>query len=195
MIHQQTLVNDLSRSERLALHAIRHFLSTHPTSALSHDEALARLPLSLLSEDYPHVAGMFATAAAQIPAGATGPAGIMPFHAPAVTAIEHHLLDTIEISQNGRITDLRRPLRPLFPEGDIPDHLMAALAMLGACLAGAGYILPRRTADEAERQWWHEPVSVADWLREVTDGDVPSLGGVLPRPAKDAPVRAIEDRP
>ncbi|MBB2206619.1 hypothetical protein [Gluconacetobacter takamatsuzukensis] len=191
MPHRQTSTNDLSRSERLALHAMRHFMPACPPADPSHDDTLARLPLSLLSEDYPHVAGMFARAAAQMAGGTMERPGIMPFQAPMVTATEHHLLDTVAISQNGRITDLRRALRPVFPEGDIPDHLMAALAMLGACLAGAGYHLPRRAAGGAERQWWHEPVSVADWLREVMDHEAPSPGAMLARPVDDPPVRAV----
>ncbi|MFW7266404.1 hypothetical protein ACMAUO_00380 [Gluconacetobacter sp. Hr-1-5] len=191
MTHQHTSTNDLSRGERLAVHAMRHFMPGRPVAGLSREETLARLPLSLLSEDYPYLARMLADAAARMPHGTMGLAGIMPLQAPMVTPVEHHLLDAIEIAQNGRVTDLRRALRPLFPEGDIPDLLMAALAMLGACLAGAGYILPRRNAGGADRQWWHEPVSVADWLREVTANERPSLGAVLARPADDPPVRAL----
>ncbi|MBB2164759.1 hypothetical protein HLH26_09440 [Gluconacetobacter sp. 1b LMG 1731] len=191
MTHPQTSMNALSRSERLAVHVMRHFMPGGPVGGLSRDETMARLPLSLLSEDYPYLARMLADAAAMMPPGALGLAGIMPFQAPVVTTVEHHLLDAIEIAQNGRVTDLRRALRPLFPEGDIPDRLMAALAMLGACLAGAGYILPRRNTGGADRQWWHEPVSVADWLREVTENEIPSLGAVLARPVDEPPIRAI----
>ncbi|MBB2202961.1 hypothetical protein [Gluconacetobacter tumulisoli] len=100
---------------------------------------MTRLSLSWLSEDYPHLAKTLADAAGQMPPGARGPSGIGPFQAP--TVVEHHLLDAVEVSQNGRVTDLRRALRPVFPEGDIPDRVMAALAMLGACLAGTGSLL------------------------------------------------------
>lgn len=191
MTYQQTSMSALSRSERLAVHAMRHFMPGGPASGLSRDETMARLPLSLLSEDYPHLARMFADAAAGMPPGTMGLAGIMPLQASMVSTIEHHLLAGIEIAQNGRVTDLRRTLRPIFPEGDIPDRLMAALAMLGACLAGAGYILPRRNAGDADHQWWHEPVSVADWLREVTENDIPSMGAILTRPTDDPPIRAL----
>lgn len=195
MTHQQTSMNAstnaLSRSERLALHAMRHFMPGGPANGLSRDETMARLPLSLLAEDYPYLARMLADGAARMPPGTMGLAGIMPVQAPVVTKLEHHLLDAIEIAQNGRVIDLRRALRPLFPEGDIPDQLMAALAMLGACLAGAGYILPHRSTGGADRQWWHEPVSVADWLREVTENEIPSLGAVLARPADEPPIRAL----
>lgn len=191
MTHHPAFMNDLSRDERLALHALRHFMPGRPTVDPSREERLAHLPLSLLSEDCPHVAGMFAAAAARMPPGMMGQAGIMPLQAAEITPIEHHLLDAIEVSQNGRVTDLRRALRPAFPQGDIPDQLMAALAMLGACLAGAGYTLPRRATAGVDRQWWHEPVSVADWLREVTENEGGSLHAILSRPADEPPIRAL----
>lgn len=138
-------LTDLPSSERLTLWTIRR-LAGRETGTRACSGTAGGLFMPCFRQEFLAVAQAFHSALTDMAALEIPMLDIRSGSALAVTETEYTLLLATEAAQNECETDMHALLRSLLPSGGLQTRMAAALTTLGACLAGAGYWLSRRTA-------------------------------------------------
>ncbi|QBL92910.1 hypothetical protein KSAC_06650 [Komagataeibacter saccharivorans] len=139
MTDTTVFMNDLSCSERLLVWCVRR-LNGNP-----HDRStVPGLALPFFRADFAAVANAFHMALARLRAFQAQPVDVAICSATRLTRTENHFLAAAAAAQEGREAEVRRALRPVFLHHHVLSPFAAAITQLGACMAGAGYWLPRR---------------------------------------------------
>lgn len=139
MTNTTVFMNDLSCSERLLVWCVRRLSGAG--EGTGHMPGLA---LPCFRSDFAAVADAFRMALGRLRAYQNGPMDVAICSATHLTGTENRFLIAAAAAQEGREAEVRRTLRPVFTHHHVLSPFAAAITQLGACMAGAGYWLPRR---------------------------------------------------
>lgn len=139
MTDTTVFMNDLSSSERLLVWCVRR-LSGQGDGA----RGTPGLALPCFRADFAAVIEAFRMAMNRLRAYQRTPVDVAICSATHLTGTENRFLLAATAAQEGREGEVRRMLRPVFVHHHVLSPFAAAITQLGACLAGAGYWLPRR---------------------------------------------------
>ncbi|MCE2563816.1 hypothetical protein [Komagataeibacter sp. FNDCF1] len=139
MINTTVSMNDLSCSERLLVWCVRRLSGGGDTGA-----SMPGLALPCFRADFAAVADAFHMALGRLRACQREPMDVAICSATRLTSTESRFLLAAAAAQEGREAEVRRTLRPVFAHHHVLSPFAAAITQLGACMAGAGYWLPRR---------------------------------------------------
>lgn len=139
MTDTTVFMNDLSCSERLLVWCVRRLSGGNSTGA-----GMPGLALPCFRADFAAVVEAFHMALARLRAYQREPVDVGICSATHLTGTENRFLLAATAAQEGREAEVRRTLRPIFAHHHVLSPFAAAITQLGACMAGAGYWLPRR---------------------------------------------------
>ncbi|KON65896.1 hypothetical protein KOEU_05840 [Komagataeibacter europaeus] len=139
MTNTTVFMNDLSCSERLLVWCVRRLSGAG--EGTGHMPGLA---LPCFRTDFAAVADAFRMALGRLRAYQNGTVDVAICSATHLTGTENRFLVAAAAAQEGREAEVRRTLRPVFTHHHVLSPFAAAITQLGACMAGAGYWLPRR---------------------------------------------------
>ncbi len=153
MTDTTVFMNDLSCSERLLVWCVRR-LSGGGEGAGS----MPGLALPCFRADFAALADAFRMALGRLRTYQLAPVDVAICSATHLTGTEGRFLLAAAAAQEGREAEVRRTLRPVFAHHHVLSPFAAAITQLGACMAGAGYWLPRRGSGggspQAQRLRW-----------------------------------------
>ncbi|MDT8872317.1 hypothetical protein RAA17_16765 [Komagataeibacter rhaeticus] len=107
------------------------------------------LALPCFRADFAAVVEAFHMALGRLRAYQREPVDVGICNATHLTGTESRFLLAAAAAQEGREAEVRRTLRPIFAHHHVLSPFAAAITQLGACMAGAGYWLPRRATTPA----------------------------------------------
>lgn len=139
MTDTTVFMNDLSCSERLLVWCVRRLSGAG--EGTGHMPGLA---LPCFRSDFAAVADAFRMALGRLRACQNSTIDVAICSATHLTGTENRFLIAATAAQEGREAEVRRTLRPVFTHHHVLSPFAAAITQLGACMAGAGYWLPRR---------------------------------------------------
>ncbi|KDU94660.1 hypothetical protein CFR78_08110 [Komagataeibacter rhaeticus] len=137
-------MNDLSCSERLLVWCVRRLSGEGRTGG-----GMPGLALPCFRADFAAVVEAFHMALGRLRAYQREPVDVGICNATHLTGTESRFLLAAAAAQEGREAEVRRTLRPIFAHHHVLSPFAAAITQLGACMAGAGYWLPRRATTPA----------------------------------------------
>ncbi|WP_041249586.1 hypothetical protein [Gluconacetobacter diazotrophicus] len=141
-----TILNDLSCSERLAVWTLRRLAGPpHPAGGQRTGRAPAGLFMPCFRRDFDDVTAAFRTALNRLAVLKMQALDLGLPAAQTLSTTESRFLDAISAAQAGEDARVRGMLRRVIPHRHVLAPFAAAVTLLGACLAGAGHWLPRRT--------------------------------------------------
>ena len=141
MTDTTVFMNDLSCSERLLVWCVRRLSGGGATSAMP------GWALPCFRADFAIVARAFNMALTRLRTYQCDPVDVAICNATRLTRTENRFLAAAAAAQEGREAEVRSMLRPIFAHHHVLSPFAAAITQLGACMAGAGYWLPRRNTN------------------------------------------------
>ncbi|PYD79938.1 hypothetical protein ACM0P6_03115 [Komagataeibacter sucrofermentans] len=139
MTDTTVFMNDLSSSERLLVWCVRRLSGQGDGT-----RGTPGLALPCFRADFAAVIEAFHMAMNRLRAYQRTPVDVAICSATHLTGTENRFLLAATAAQEGHEGEVRRMLRPIFVHHHVLSPFAAAITQLGACLAGAGYWLPRR---------------------------------------------------
>ena len=139
MTNTTVFMNDLSSSERLLVWCVRRLSGQGDGT-----RGTPGLALPCFRADFAAVIEAFHMAMNRLRAYQRAPVDVAICSATHLTGTENRFLLAATAAQEGREGEVRRMLRPVFVHHHVLSPFAAAITQLGACMAGAGYWLPRR---------------------------------------------------
>nr|WP_244191776.1 hypothetical protein [Komagataeibacter swingsii] len=175
MTNTTVFMNDLSCSERLLVWCVRRLSGAG--GGAGHMPGLA---LPCFRSDFAAVADAFHMALERLRAYHNGPMDVAICSATHLTGTENRFLIAAAAAQEGRETEVRRTLRPVFTHHHVLAPFAAAVTQLGACMAGAGYWLPRRghNGGGGSLRWTRPPAAATTGMHGVA----PAMPAAVPQP-------------
>ncbi|MCE2574474.1 hypothetical protein [Komagataeibacter sp. FNDCR2] len=136
-------MNDLSCSERLLVWCVRRLSGGSATTS-----GMPGYALPCFRADFAIVARAFNMALTRLRTYQCDPVDVAICSATRLTRTENRFLAAAAAAQEGHEAEVRSMLRPIFAHHHVLSPFAAAITQLGACMAGAGYWLPRRNPAE-----------------------------------------------
>ncbi|WP_459986935.1 hypothetical protein [Komagataeibacter kakiaceti] len=158
MTDTTVFMNDLSCSERLLVWCVRRLSGGATTTS-----GMPGYALPCFRADFASVARAFNMALTRLRTYQCDPVDVAICSATCLTRTENRFLAAAAAAQEGHEAEVRSMLRPIFAHHHVLSPFAAAITQLGACMAGAGYWLPRRSASAEGKGTTRTPAPRLRW--------------------------------